>query len=80
MTPLFVSGALLGAAAAPALGLPGPYLAAVGFVSLFGACSQTPLTALLLGVELFGAGLAAPVLLVGTLAHALRGSRSLYRS
>ena len=80
VTPLFVSGALLGAAAAPLLGLPAPFLAALGFVALFAAASHTPLTGLVLGVELFGAGLAAPLLLVGGLAYALVGTRSLYRS
>jgi H+/Cl- antiporter ClcA len=79
VTPLFVSGALLGAALAPVLGLPVPFLAALGFVTLFGAASHTPLTSLLLGVELFGAPFAAPVLLVGALAYGLRGQRSLYR-
>lgn len=80
VTPLFVSGALLGAAAAPLLGLPAPFLAALGFVALFATASHTPLTGLVLGVELFGAGLAAPLLLVGGLAYALVGTRSLYRS
>ncbi len=80
VTPLFVSGALLGAAVAPGLGLPGPFLAAVGFVTLFGAASHTPLTSLLLGLELFGAPFAAPILVVGTLAYGLVGSRSLYRA
>lgn len=79
VTPLFVSGALLGAAAAPWLGLPGAFLAAVGFVTLFGAASHTPLTSLLLGVELFGAPFAAPILVVGALAYGLVGPKSLYR-
>lgn len=79
VTPLFVSGALLGCAAAPLLGLPGTGLAAVGFVALFATASHTPLAGLLLGVELFGAAFAAPVLLVGGLAYALVGQRSLYR-
>lgn len=72
VTPLFVSGALLGGALAPVLGLPVPFLAALGFVSLFGAASHTPITSLLLGVELFGAPFAAPVLLVGAIAQCLR--------
>lgn len=80
VTPLFVSGALLGAAVAPGLGLPGPFLAAVGFVTLFGAASHTPLTSLLLGVELFGTPLAAPILVVGALAYGLVGPKSLYRA
>jgi H+/Cl- antiporter ClcA len=80
VTPLFVSGALLGAATAPFLGLPPTGLAAVGLVTLFATASHTPLAGLLLGVELFGAGFAAPILLVGGLAYALVGQRSLYRA
>lgn len=79
VTPLFVSGALLGAAMAPMLGFPPQGLAAVGFVTLFATASHTPLAGLLLGVELFGATLAAPIFLVGGVAYALVGKRSLYR-
>ncbi|HJW32638.1 MAG TPA: chloride channel protein [Holophagaceae bacterium] len=80
VTPLFVSGALLGAVAAGWLHLPAPFLGAVGFVTLFGAASHTPLTSLLLGLELFGAPFAAPILVVGSLAYGLVGARSLYRA
>lgn len=79
VTPLFVSGALLGAALAPVFGLPITGLAAVGFVTLFAAASHTPLAGLILGVELFGGAFAFPVLLVGGLSYALVGQRSLYR-
>lgn len=78
VTPLFVIGALLGSALAPVLGLPIPFLAAVGFVSLFAAASNTPLASLLLGVELFGAPFAGPVLLAAFPAYVLLGHRGIY--
>jgi len=61
VTPLLASGALLGATLSPLLGLPGPVLAAVGLVALFAAASHAPLASLVMGVELFGMGLAWPL-------------------
>ncbi len=78
VTPLFVIGALLGAACAPLLGLPAPFLGAVGFVTLFAAASNTPLTSLVLGVELFGAPLLPSLAAVGFLAYVLVGHRGIY--
>ncbi|MBP1627325.1 MAG: Cl-channel, voltage-gated family protein [Holophagaceae bacterium] len=78
VTPLFVIGALLGATLAPVLGLPVPFIAAVGFVAVFAAASNTPLASTLLGVELFGAGFAAPILITCFLAYVLVGHRGIY--
>jgi len=78
VTPLFVIGALLGAALAPVLGLPVPYLAALGYITVFAAASNTPIASTLLGIELFGAGLAAPVIITGFLAYILVGHRGIY--
>ncbi|MCE1229631.1 MAG: chloride channel protein [Firmicutes bacterium] len=80
VTPLFVIGALLGATLAPPLGLPAPFLAAVGFVALFAAASHTPIASTILGVELFGAGFVGPLLVVCLPAYLLMGHRSIYRS
>lgn len=79
VTPLFVIGALLGAACAPILGLPVPYLGAVGFVALFAASSNTPLASTLMGVELFGWAFAVPMACTGFLAFALAGHPGIYR-
>jgi len=78
VTPLFVIGALLGAALAPALGLPVPFIAAVGFITLFAAASNTPIASTLLGIELFGAGFTAPLVITGFLAYILVGHRGIY--
>lgn len=78
VTPLFVIGALLGAALAPLLGLPVPFLAALGFVALFAAASNTPIASTLMGIELFGSGFAAPLMIPCFLAYLLVGHRGIY--
>lgn len=78
VTPLFVIGALLGAALAPVLGLPVPFLAAVGLVGIFAAASNTPIASILMGIELFGPGFAAPLLITCALAYVLVGHRGIY--
>jgi H+/Cl- antiporter ClcA len=54
VTPLFFIGAALGNALSGLLGAPTDLLAAIGFVAVFAAASNTPLACTLMGVELFG--------------------------
>jgi len=56
VTPLFFIGAALGNSLAMALGAPVDLFAALGFVAIFAAATNTPLASTLLGMELFGAG------------------------
>ena len=56
VTPLFFIGAALGNSLAIALGAPVDLFAALGFVAIFAAATNTPLASTLLGMELFGAG------------------------
>ncbi len=78
VTPLFVIGATLGAALAGPLGVDQALLAAVGFVAVFAAATNTPLACTIMGVELFGAG-AFPYLLLGcVVAYVLSGHRGIY--
>lgn len=63
VTPLFVIGTTLGATLAGLLGVPVPFLAAMGFVAVFGAAANTPLACTVMGVELFGVS-STPYLLV----------------
>lgn len=78
VTPLFVIGALLGASLAPILGLPVPFLGAVGFIAIFAAASNTPLASTLMGIELFGSGFAGPLVITCFLAYVLVGHRGIY--
>ena len=55
ITPQFVIGAITGSAFAPLLGISPELGAAAGLVAVLAAASNTPIAAILLGVELFGA-------------------------
>jgi len=78
VTPLFVIGALLGAALAPVLGVPVPFIAAVGFIAVFAAASNTPIASTFMGIELFGGGFAGPLVITSFLAYILVGHRGIY--
>ncbi len=78
VTPLFVIGALLGAALAPILDMPVPFVAAIGFIAVFAAASNTPIASTLMGIELFGSGFVSPLVLTCFLAYVLVGHRGIY--
>ncbi len=80
VTPLFVIGATLGAAVAHVAGVPVGFFAALGFVAVFAGAANTPLTCVLLGVELFGAPIGVPVFAVVVLAYIASGHRGIYPS
>jgi H+/Cl- antiporter ClcA len=78
VTPLFVIGATLGATLAGVLGVPVELLAAVGFVAVFAAATNTPLACTIMGLELFGAGV-LPYLAVGcVVAYVFSSHRGIY--
>jgi H+/Cl- antiporter ClcA len=78
VTPLFGVGACLGSVLAGPLGLTRPTAAALGFVAVFAAASNTPIACSILAVEVFGPHIAVPVFLVCFLAAHLKGQRSVY--
>jgi len=78
VTPIFVIGALLGATLAPLLHVPVPFLAAIGFITLAAAASNTPLASVVMGIELFGAAFAGPLAISCFLAYVLVGHRGIY--
>lgn len=78
VTPLFVVGATLGATFADLAGVSVPLFAALGLVTVFAAGARVPLTGVVMGIELFGWSLAAPLLLVGVIARLIVGRRSIY--
>jgi H+/Cl- antiporter ClcA len=80
VTPLFVIGATLGATLAGVLGVPVTLLAALGYVAVFAAASNTPLACTIMGVELFGAGALPYFAIACVVAYACAPPRGIYRS
>ena len=80
VTPLFCVGATLGSAFAALTHTPTSFFAALGFVAVFAGAAKTPLTCLLLGIELFGGGASVPFFVVCGLAAVASGSRGIYHA
>jgi H+/Cl- antiporter ClcA len=80
VTPLFVIGATLGATLGHLLGVPGPLLAAIGFVAVFAGATNTPLACTIMGVELFGAGPMVPIAIACVASYVVVGERGIYGS
>lgn len=78
VTPQFVIGAVAGGAFAPLLGLEPAQGAAVGFVAVVASASNTPVAAVIMGVELFGAGSLLYVAGACAAAYLMIGHRSVY--
>lgn len=55
VTPLFAIGSTLGSSLAQLLHLSVPFLAAIGFISVFSGATNTPIACFIMGIELFGA-------------------------
>ena len=80
VTPLLVIGATLGAAMAPALGLPIALGAAVGYVAVFAGAANVPLACTIMAVELFGGHALVPAAVACVLAYVFSSHRSIYGS
>ena len=78
VTPQFVIGALTGATFAPLLGMAPAQGAAVGLVAVVASASNTPVAAVLMGIELFGAGATLYVAGACAAAYLMIGHRSVY--
>lgn len=79
VTPQFVIGAIAGNALAHFLGIPLALGAAAGLTAVVAAASNTPIAAILMGVELFG-GTAGTIYTAGAAiaAYVIIGHRSVY--
>ncbi len=80
VTPLFCVGATLGNSFAQVAHLPLGMFAALGFVAVFAGAANTPLACAIMGIELFGGGLAVPLAVVCTVSYLLGGHRGIYSS
>ncbi len=80
VTPLFCIGATLGCAFAHLTHQPAPLFAALGFVAVFAGAANTPIACILMGIELFGSGLAVPLTLACIVSYISSGHRGIYTS
>ncbi len=80
VTPLFGIGATLGNAFAHLAGQPTAAYAALGFVAVFAGAANTPLACTLMGIELFGGGLALPLFAACFLSYVFSGHRGIYHA
>ena len=78
IVPVFFTGATFGCVAAPLLGLPAPFGAALGMVSVFCGVTNCPIASILLAVELFGGQGVALFALSCAVSYMLSGYFGLY--
>lgn len=78
VTPLFVIGATLGYTLGWLMGVPPSLMASAGFIAVFAAAANTPITCFLMGIELFGGAYALPYGIVCVLAYVFSGHRGIY--
>ncbi len=80
VVPSFFVGATFGCVAGPLLGVPAPFAAAVGLISVFCGATNCPLASIFLAVELFGDGGLLYFALACGISFMLSGYSGLYSS
>lgn len=78
VTPLFFVGAALGSALFAFIPLPLGYLAAIGFVAVFAAATNTPVACAIMGIELFGFNTGLFMLVACIVAYLCSGKKGIY--
>ena len=77
--PLFIIGALAGAQFARVTHASIPLFAALGLIAVFAAASNTPLTCIVIGIELFGWNALPAYCIVCILSYVLSGKHTIYK-
>ena len=80
VTPLFFIGATFGNTLAVLLGCPIDLFAALGFIAVFAAATNTPLASIILGVELFGAEYVLYYAISCVVAYYFSGDKGIYHA
>ena len=78
VTPLFDMGASFGGWYADFFGIEPSFLAAIGLVCVFGSAAKTPLTTIMLGIELFGAEATPYFVLASLISFVASGKSGIY--
>ncbi|MGQ9616266.1 MAG: chloride channel protein [Spirochaetota bacterium] len=80
VTPIFFIGATSGTFFAKLFGLDRPIFSSIGFVALLAGAANTPISASIMSVELFGAGIAPYASIACIISFIMTGHRSVYPS
>lgn len=80
VTPLFGIGASAGSFLHQWVDLPVGFLAALGFIGVFAAATNTPITCFVMGIELFGSDAAVYLLFVTVFSYLFSGHNGIYAS
>jgi len=78
VTPLFFIGAAIGNSVAWFLGAPVPFFAGIAMISLFASTTKTPYASWIMGIELLGWKIFAPLALIIWISTKLSGKKSIY--
>lgn len=78
VTPLFSIGATFGSFLAPILGLPLDFVAALGYIAVFGSATNTMLAPIFIGAEVFGFDYLPYYFIVSAIAYVFNGNKSIY--
>lgn len=78
VTPLFFIGAVLGSALISFIPLPISLLAGLGLIAVFAGATHCVLSAILLGIELYGYEYSFYIVLVCTIAYLFSGTKNIY--
>ncbi|HKN18484.1 MAG TPA: chloride channel protein, partial [Dissulfurispiraceae bacterium] len=80
VTPIFFIGATAGNIFGRVLGLDPAVFAAIGMVSLLAGCTNTPISASIMAVEIFGRAVAPYAAVACVISFLMTGHRSVYPS
>ncbi len=80
VTPLFVMGATAGVTLGDWLGAPIPLFAMLGYVAVFAGAANTPIACVVMGAEVFGAGLAPWFIIICAASVLTSAERGLFHS
>lgn len=78
VTPLFAIGSTLGVVLSSFFGLPTAFVAALGYVSVFGSATNTFLAPIMIGAEVFGFENLPYFFIVSSVAFVFNGNKSIY--
>ena len=78
VTPLFDIGASLGGVIGRVCGIEPSFLAALGLIAVFGCAANTPITTIMMGIELFGAQALPYYVAVSLISYYTTGHHGIY--